>query len=321
LARDNPEIGDEMQVVGTEGATFAPVRFVIGERLSVVNFARALDIDDPLFTDLAHARAHGHRGRPVPPTMYAFFQTVTNADLEERLGFVWGKTLGAGLEFEVGATAGEEEVIVGQSSVETAWEAAGRGGGTRQFLRLRTDFRRPDGALVCRWRALFIQKRDTDPDPQAPHEPTVADPEPVPTPDHHLVPAPAASVGTALPSHHVGAVDRLRLARISVAIDNPDTLHLDDEVARAAGFPTVVGQGSGAAGVLYETVRRWAGTERVLGGSIRLTAPYGLGTELSSEGSVIEVAAHGGGRVAWCDVNLHDQDGGGIATGRFRVAL
>lgn len=310
-----------MQVVGTEGLSFAPVRFVLGQRLSVANFARALDIDDPLFTDVAHARARGYAGRPVPPTMYAFFQTVTDGQLRDQLGFTWGRTLGAGLEMEAGAALGEEEEVVGRSMVEAAWETEGRDGGTRQLLRLRTDVCRPDGAVACRWRALFLERRSGPPDPRA--APAPSDPvgaEPVARADD-LGPAPDATVGLSLPGHRMGPVDRLRLARVSIAIDNPDPLHVDDEVARAAGFPTVVGQGSGAAGVLYETVRRWAGLDRVVAGSVRLSAPYSLGAVLSSAGTVTALEDHGGEPTAVCDVSLQDRDGTGIATGQFRVVL
>jgi acyl dehydratase len=310
-----------MQILGAAGTAFRPTRFVLGERLSVVNFARALDVTDPVFLDVTHARAHGYAGRPVPPAMYAFFQTVSNDDLEERLGFHWGRTLGAGMEFTAGVIAGEEDEVVGQSSVEAAWEAAGRSGATRQFLRLRTDFRRADGELVCRWRALFIERKDGPPDPDAPSEATPPESDEALATPVDLWAAPSATVGQALPEHRIGPIDRLRLARISIAIDNPDPVHVDDAVAQASGFPTVIGQGSGATGLLYEPVRLWAGMARVRSGAVRLAAPYSLGAELCAQGEVTAIHDVEGERQARCDVRLTDQAGAEIATAQFQVRL
>lgn len=61
--------------------------------------------------------------------------------------------------------------------------------------------------------------------------------------------------GQELPGRRFGPIGRLLLARVSIAIDNPDPLHIDDAVAQASRFPMVLGHGFAAAGVLYETVR------------------------------------------------------------------
>lgn len=312
-----------MDVIAAMGTTFEPERFVLGERLSVVNFARALDLDDPILTSAAEARRHGYNGRPVTPPMYAFFQTLPLEELEGRLAFTWGRTLGAGMDFQAGVVAGEEDEIVGQSVVEGAWEAVSRSGATNQFLRLRTDFTRADGAIACRWRALFLERKDGQPDPMAPTSESTSGSGAVMPVAHAAEWGPAidATPGQGLPSHTLSGIDRLRLARISIAIDNPDPLHIDDDVARAAGFPTVIGQGSGATGLLYEPVRRWAGIERVVGGAVRLAAPYSLGAQLTASGTVSAIEEIDGQRYADCKTMLRDGSGDEIATAQLRVLV
>jgi acyl dehydratase len=309
-----------VDIAGAVGAEFDPVRFELGERLNVAAFARALDLGDRVLRSASHARHQGYAGRPVLPPMYAFFQTIPLADLEERLGFRWGKTLGAEIGFHAGVIAGEEDEVVGRSAVESAWEAEGRGGVMRQFLRLRTDFHRTDGQPVCRCRVLFVERRD------GPARSGLTEPVEGPPVD----PPPTATVGTApldvrsgqeLPTHRLGPVDRLRLAQISVAIDNPDPIHLDDSAAQAAGLPSVIGQGTAAAALLYEPVRRLAGMERVLTGSVRLTAPIRLGTNLTASGVVASLEEQGGRRYAECQTALRDETGAGIARARLRVLV
>jgi acyl dehydratase len=309
-----------VDIAGAVGAVFDPVRFELGERLNVAAFARALDLDDRVLRSASYARRQGYSGRPVLPPMYAFFQTIPLAELEERLGFRWGKTLGAEIEFHGGVIAGEEDEVVGRSAVESAWEAEGRGGVVRQFLRLRTDFHRVDGALACRCWVLFVERTD------APARSGLAEPVEGPLVDLPPTADPGtprldARSGQELPTHRLGPVDRLRLARISVAIDNPDPIHLDDSAAQAAGLPSVIGQGSAAAGLLYEPVRRWAGMERVLTGSVRLMAPIKLGASLTVSGVVASLEEQGGRRCAVCQTALRDETGTDIARAGLRVLV
>jgi hypothetical protein len=149
-----------MKLDGVQGREFGPVDFVVGERLSVLNFARALEVKDPVLLSPATARAHGYHGRPVPPVMFLFFLVIPGNVLEGELGFTWGKTLAAGAEFDFGRTVTEEDRVIGRSWVDEAYERAGRDGKMRQFLRLRTEFRDENSALVCRSRMLFIERAD-----------------------------------------------------------------------------------------------------------------------------------------------------------------
>jgi hypothetical protein len=149
-----------MRLDGVQGREFGPVDFVVGERLSVLNFARALEIKDPVLLSPAGARAHGYPGRPVPPVMFLFFLVIPGEILEGELGFTWGKTLAASTEFDFGRIVTEEDRVIGRSWIDEAYERTGRDGKMRQFLRLRTEFSDENNALVCRSRMLFIERVD-----------------------------------------------------------------------------------------------------------------------------------------------------------------
>jgi hypothetical protein len=272
-----------MRLREAEGRTFQPVRFVLGERLSVVNYARALGIEDPVLISAAKAREAGYAARPVPVAMFGFFLTVPAESLVTELGFTWGRTLNLGIDVAAtGRPVTEEDEVEGETGVEAVWERPGRDGNTRQFLRLCTDFRHA-GALVCRWRVTFIENRPGTPDPALPAEPGgAADPDLTAAGPGATTAEPAAD--GALPSHVTGEVDRLMLARLSVALDNPDPLHLDDRVAQEAGFDCVIGQGSAIVGLLHEPVRRWAGGRVPLSMRTRQRAPFTIGQTLVADG-------------------------------------
>lgn len=272
-----------MRLKDVEGLAFPEVWFLLGERVSSVQYARALGIEDSLLCRSDAARAEGLGGRPVPPALFAFFLTVSPDDLVKRLGFTWGRTLAVAIDVEwPGVQVTEEDEVAGCSVVESAWERAGRNGGTRQFLRLRTDFRTGE-AVVCRWRVLFLESLARDPNQALPD----AEPDDVGV-------APLVAPGTdasqtppedgSLPSHCTPTLDRMALARLSVAMDNPDPLHLDDDVARAAGFERAVGQGSAVVGLLHEPVRRWAGLATPVRMATTQRAPFGLGDALRADG-------------------------------------
>jgi acyl dehydratase len=306
-----------------QGRVFEPCAFTVGDRLSVPAYARAVGIDDPLLCSVRAARSAGLAGRLVVPPMFAFFQTLDPERLTDELGFVWGQTLSAGMEFVAGPPITDDDEVVGQTRVEAVWERTGRDGTVRQFLRLATEYRTAGGEFVCWWRIVFIEKKDGDVDPDLPPAPSGESPTGLEEigAARRVSPAPKAVPGETLPSHSPPALDRFVLARMSVAIDNPDPLHLDDDLARQAGLPGVVGQGSLVAGALYEPVRRWAGIDRVVAGSVTQRRPVLLGAALRADGHVETVETSGPTDLAICRTVLVDQSGEAVAEATFRVVL
>lgn len=282
-----------MRIERSHRPVFPPVSFVLGERLSPPNYARSLGLEDAELLNLHAARLAGLSARPVPPAMFGFFLAVTPEDLTDTLAFTWGRTLNVGIDVRwYGLPVTEEDQVTGQASVLDAWERPGSRGGYRQFLRLRARFTRDD-APVCNWEVLFTESR---------HEATVGEVD-----DHDPRPAaaePAAESASAiedLPSAVSPTVDRMMLARLSVALDNPDPLHLDDDVARAAGFDAVVGQGSAVVGMLHEPWRRAKGLAAPVVLRSQQVRPYGIGDRLVADGQMVAADA---GRA-----QVRDQDG------------
>jgi len=287
--------------VTTTGFRFPAVRFVAGERLSSANYARALGVDDPLLSRAAEARGAGYRGRLVPPAMLGFHLAVAADALVDDLGFTWGKTLNLGIDVDwAGVPVTEEDLLEAHARVAAAWERPAKDGGTRQFLRVQTDFDL-EGRTVCRWNVLFTERRLGEPvqgsDGEAGEDEdfgffgqTRRTPLPAGRPE--------ARVDTPV-------VDRLSLARLSVSLDNPDPLHVDDGVARAAGFEQVIGHGAAVVGLLHEPVRTWAGIETPVRLKTRQSAPFGIGDTLTAEAG--DVTCDDGGST-WVRTTVARQD-------------
>lgn len=268
------------------GTAFEPVRFRPETRLSVPLYARALGLDDPVLLSTAAASEAGLASRPVPAAMFGFFLAVPADDLVEGLGFTWGRTLNVGITVTSRQTVLEHELVEGRASVVDAWERLGSDGGTRQFLVLQADFS-VEGGLACRWRVTFIERKDGPPDDDVTDGPsadtTASDELPSARQD-----APGPRPGQRLDPLTTGDLTRLDLARLSAALDNPDPLHLDDEVARDAGFPQVVGQGSAVVGLLEAACRTATGWVAPLHLDTRQRAPFTVGDRLTVAGEVLD---------------------------------
>lgn len=308
-----------MRLAGVVGRAFDPVEFVIGDRLSVQNWGRAMRTNEDTFLHVGAARAAGWAGRPVPPAMYGFFLTLPDSILVEELGFTWGRTLAAGIKAEIGRVAGEDEWVRGQTFADVAHEKAGRDGVTRQFLRLRTEFRDSGDRLVNRWHTLFIEKVDgpvTVPPVERPFSDVAA---PAFPPPRSAVPA--IPPGGKLPQWRIGPLDRLDFARMSVAMDDPNLVHLDDTVAAQAGFPSVIGSGGYVLGALYEVARQWTGVDRIRAIDMRQLLPFGLGADLCASADVVLDGDSAGRGLALLQTVLTDGGPTTIATATVTVQL
>jgi acyl dehydratase len=311
-----------MRLAHVQGRSFDPVGFVLGDRLSVVNYAKALSIDEELYRSAERANAAGWARRPVPPGMYAFFLAFPDGVWEE-IGVTWGRTLAGTIEVEAARLPGEDEWVQAQAHVEAVWERPGRDGDTRQFLRLRSDFTDEKGEFVGRWRVTFLERVSGAPSGTVPADDPGGAGEPLDWEQlRPTSPVPAAvEAGHELLPHVAGPLDRLAFARMSVALDDPNLVHLDEAVAAAAGFPTVIGSGGFVVGALWEVVRRWAGIDRIVRGTIKQIQPLWPNTTLTARGSVTSVEDRGGRTVAVCAAELVDQDGNRIGEGTFEALV
>lgn len=87
-----------------------------------------------------------------------------------------------------------------------------------------------------------------------------------------------------------GPLTRADIARFAGAGGDFNPLHLDDEVARAAGFPAVIAMGQLQAAVLAGVLSDWVGVERVRRFEVRFASPFGLGEllEVTAEVQAID---------------------------------
>lgn len=96
-------------------------------------------------------------------------------------------------------------------------------------------------------------------------------------------------VGDRMPVRSFGPLTRVDIARFAGASGDFNPLHLDDEVARAAGFDTVIAMGQLHAGVLAGAVSDWVGVTRVRRFEVRYASPFALGETLDVAGRVTAV--------------------------------
>ena len=147
-----------MKIDGMKGFTFPARELRLEEAFSVNLIARVINSPDRFYSDTDAAHAAGYAARPLPRGLPVFFNAVTEAELLDNLGIVYGKTLAAGLEVECGAIATERDVLVGEARVVDAYERTAKDGGLRQFLVLEADFHTAGGDLVTRTRVTFIER-------------------------------------------------------------------------------------------------------------------------------------------------------------------
>lgn len=301
--------------VTTQGRSFPSKEFLVGERLSSVAFARALGLEDPLLLHSQAAREQGFTGRLVLPAMLGFHLAVSGDDLVEGLGFTWGRTLNLGIDVDwAGVAVTEEDELHASARVVATWERVNRRGGVRQFARIRTDFTMA-GQPVCRCEVVFTEVRDGVPDPTVPTEPRSHDAEPF----AHLPSASLPAIdGKALPEHRTPEMTRLSMARLSVATDNPDPLHLDDDIARAAGFDGVLGHGAVVVGLLHEPVRRTVGLLVPTRLETSQTASFTLGNSLIGSGEVDGVA---GPDSAQFRTSVRDEAARGVGSATVKLGV
>ena len=93
-------------------------------------------------------------------------------------------------------------------------------------------------------------------------------------------------------------VDRMAIAWMAVALEDPNPIHLEDEVARAAGFPSVIAHGTFPVGAIGALLTREHGAGSVRSLDVRLLAPTYPGETVTAVATTeLEVAAHAGDRV------------------------
>ena len=126
-----------------------------------------------------------------------------------------------------------------------------------------------------------------------------------------------AQVGDPIPGRTVGPLTRMDFARFSVASDDPNKVHVDERVAQAAGFPSVIGSGGIVTGLIIDVISNWCGLERVRKAKIRMFMPLVPDTVLHASGEV-EARQQDGSMTVRATV-VDDADNR-VGTGEFLIA-
>jgi acyl dehydratase len=129
-------------------------------------------------------------------------------------------------------------------------------------------------------------------------------------------------VGDPLPELLKGPITREDLKRYGAASGDPNPMHLDDEIAKSAGYPGVFAHGMLSMGYLGELVVRAGGgpetVRRLRARFAKLTWP---GDRLACRGVVTAVREEGGTRVVDCEIWTETPDGEHKVTGTATLAL
>lgn len=89
-------------------------------------------------------------------------------------------------------------------------------------------------------------------------------------------------------------ITRLDMAYMAVATEDPNPIHLEDDVARHAGYPGVIAHGPLAIGCAGAMLARWAGSPAAIRElTVRLLAPSFPGETLRASGRVASQADEG----------------------------
>ncbi len=84
-------------------------------------------------------------------------------------------------------------------------------------------------------------------------------------------------------------IDRMRIARMAGAINDPNPIHLEDTLAQQAGFPSVIAHGTFAIGAIGLLLTQWVGQQHISHLETRLLAPVFPDDHLVCEGQVESV--------------------------------
>lgn len=138
------------------------------------------------------------------------------------------------------------------------------------------------------------------------------------------MPLDAASVrvGDVLPDLPKEPITREHLRRYAEASGDRNPIHLDDDFAKSAGYPSVFAHGMLSMGYLGEfLVRAGGGPEAVRKFRARFTQLTWPGDQLTCRGTVTAVRDEAGVRLVDCEIWTETQQGERKVTGTATLAL
>ena len=128
-------------------------------------------------------------------------------------------------------------------------------------------------------------------------------------------------VGAELPELRGPVLDRTRLATFAGGSGDLNPIHLDGDLARAAGYPDVFAHGMLSMALLGRALSGWIGQDRVRRFRARFTALTPVNAHPVCTGKVVALEDHDGEPCARLDLTVRLDDGTVTVTGEALVAL
>jgi acyl dehydratase len=129
----------------------------------------------------------------------------------------------------------------------------------------------------------------------------------------------ALQIGDELPEIVTPPVDRLRIAYMTVAMRDPNLVHVEDAYAAKAGLPSVIAHGTFVTSYAGAAVSRAVGVDALRRIRVDVTAPVFPGDVLRTHAIVTGSEPAPEGRLLTVDLTVTNQDG--VRVGRGTAAV
>ncbi len=294
----NKSLSELEALVGDSRETVAEFHV---ERGKVAEFARAITDSNPIYYDEDAAREAGYEGIPAPLTYVRVSRfpryQVTGGDLYGfDLGFRLEYVLHGEQTYEYERPLYAGDVLSGTTTLVDVFERDGGRAGTMTFAVLETEYRDRDDDLVLTDRATVIETEGAvgSDDGATTDDSTEGD-----TSDGDSTPEPRAvdpvrssaevAPGESGPRVVVEDLERRDFVQYAGASGDFNPIHYDEPYARAAGNPSVFGQGMLTAGIASRVVTDWVGLEAVDSFDVRFQSRVFPGDAVIADGEVAAV--------------------------------
>jgi acyl dehydratase len=128
-------------------------------------------------------------------------------------------------------------------------------------------------------------------------------------------------VGTEATPREFGPLTRRMFVRYSGASGDLNPMHYDDNLARAAGYPSVFGQGMLTAGLLATFATNWLGADAIRRFAVRFREQVWPDDVITCAGKVVAVTPEGDADRVVVELSAQRQTGAVAVTGTAEFLL
>lgn len=132
------------------------------------------------------------------------------------------------------------------------------------------------------------------------------------------------ATGDALPELLTPAIDRLRIAYMTVAMRDPNPVHVDDDYAVLCGLPRAIAHGTFVVSYAGAAITRVFGADALRRIRVDVAAPVFPGDVLRSTATLVSQDRHAADDALVLDFELavrRDSDGARVGKGTAQVVL